>query len=142
MSPLLSYGLANAVCAVPLAFLAFLAGKYARRPALAHSLWLLVLVKLITPPLFRFDFAWLPPEPPPASRSVDPKIGPAQSAGKKSFVLIAADKVDQKYPCDTAPVSAYYCAYLTQAEETAPTPAAAPSDWSPWLRGAQGLWLA
>src|SRR5262249_4667822 len=123
MSLLLSYGLANAVCAMPLAVLAFLAGKYARRPALAHSLWLLVLVKLITPPLFRFDFAWLPPARAPASRTTDPKMGPPHLAGKKSYVLIATNHTDQKDPRDPASPPAYYWAYLTDAESTIATPA-------------------
>jgi beta-lactamase regulating signal transducer with metallopeptidase domain len=143
MSLLLSYGLANAVCAMPLALLAFLAGKYTRRPALAHSLWLLVLVKLITPPLFRFDFAWLPPEPAPTSRTVDPKIAPPHLAGKKSYVLIAANNANPNDPRDGASPPAYYWAYLAQPESTTATPAVAPRfDWSPWLRAAQGVWLS
>src|SRR5262245_66316041 len=110
MSLLPASGLANAVCAMPLAVLAFLAGKYARRPALAHSLWLLVLVKLITPPLFRFDFAWLPPEPVPASRTVDPKIGPPHLAGKKGYVLIAPNHTGQTVQRDASSETVYYSA--------------------------------
>jgi beta-lactamase regulating signal transducer with metallopeptidase domain len=53
MNTLLEVGLSNAIIAAALAVLAAVAGRLARRPALAHALWLLVLVKLITPPLVR-----------------------------------------------------------------------------------------
>ena len=53
MDELLQIGLSNAVVAVLLAVPAALAGRYCRRPALVHALWLLVLLKLVTPPLLR-----------------------------------------------------------------------------------------
>jgi WD40 repeat protein/beta-lactamase regulating signal transducer with metallopeptidase domain len=49
---LLEIGLANALFAGLLALAALLAARYGRRPALVHSLWLLVLIKLVTPPLW------------------------------------------------------------------------------------------
>jgi WD40 repeat protein/beta-lactamase regulating signal transducer with metallopeptidase domain len=55
-------GLANAVCAALLAVLALAAGRWLRRPALTHCLWLLVLLKLVTPPLFSLHLPWLPAE--------------------------------------------------------------------------------
>jgi WD40 repeat protein/beta-lactamase regulating signal transducer with metallopeptidase domain len=65
MSTLLSVGLANAACAALLAIPAFLAGRFwKRRPAVAHCLWLLVLAKLVTPPLFRPELPWLPADRP------------------------------------------------------------------------------
>jgi WD40 repeat protein/beta-lactamase regulating signal transducer with metallopeptidase domain len=67
MSTLLAIGLANAACAAVLAIPALLASRYGRRPALAHALWLLVLVKLITPPLVRPSLPWLPVEQEPAA---------------------------------------------------------------------------
>ncbi len=47
----LQIGLSNAAFSLGLAIAALLVGKYAKRPHLAHLLWLLVFVKLITPPL-------------------------------------------------------------------------------------------
>ncbi len=58
MSTVIEVGLANAVVALVLALLALLAGRLSRRPALAHMLWVLVLVKLVTPPLFRVALPW------------------------------------------------------------------------------------
>ncbi len=45
-------GLSNAAWAVGLALPAALVGRWGRRPALAHGLWVLVLVKFVTPPLW------------------------------------------------------------------------------------------
>ncbi len=60
MPPLMHLGLANAACAAVLAILAVVVGRVCRRPALTHALWLLVLIKLITPPVFSIPLAWLP----------------------------------------------------------------------------------
>src|SRR5713226_4948593 len=58
MDMLLHVGLANAVLATGLALVAWAAGRLARRPFLAHALWLLVLLKLITPPLMTVPISW------------------------------------------------------------------------------------
>jgi beta-lactamase regulating signal transducer with metallopeptidase domain len=50
---LLDIGLANAVMASVLALLAAVVCRFCRKPALAHALWLLVLLKLIVPPLWK-----------------------------------------------------------------------------------------
>src|SRR6516225_6408399 len=52
--------LTNAVMATALALLASAVGLVCRRPALIHSLWLLVLVKLITPPICQIEIFQLP----------------------------------------------------------------------------------
>ncbi len=52
MNYLLDALLANALVALFLAVLAALISRGVRRPALVHALWLIVLLKLITPPLF------------------------------------------------------------------------------------------
>src|SRR4051794_22887480 len=51
MDTLLHLGVSNALLAGLLALVAALVARFARRPALAHGLWLLVLLKLLTPPL-------------------------------------------------------------------------------------------
>jgi beta-lactamase regulating signal transducer with metallopeptidase domain len=61
MEVVLSVGLGNAAAAVVLALAAAGAGLVCRRPALVHGLWLLVLLKLVTPPLWPVPVAW--PEP-------------------------------------------------------------------------------
>ena len=51
LDTLLCIGLTNALAATVLAVLAAGATRALRRPALAHGLWLLVLLKLLAPPL-------------------------------------------------------------------------------------------
>src|SRR5438874_5881737 len=64
MDWLLQVGLSNAVVATILAVIAALAGWVGRRPALTHALWLLVLIKLITPPFYPVSVSWFPSSPP------------------------------------------------------------------------------
>jgi bla regulator protein BlaR1 len=68
MSLLVWAGLSNAVCAAVLALAAFLVGRRCRHPAVLHALWLLVLVKLVTPPLWPVPIGWLAEETPAAVR--------------------------------------------------------------------------
>jgi beta-lactamase regulating signal transducer with metallopeptidase domain len=56
---ILQIGLSNAFAATVLAVLAAAVGSLCRRPALVHSLWLLVLLKLVTPPLVSVPIPWL-----------------------------------------------------------------------------------
>jgi bla regulator protein blaR1 len=59
----LHVGLSNAFMATALALLVGLVSLFCRRPALLHSLWLLVLLKLVTPPFVEVAIPW------PESRS-------------------------------------------------------------------------
>jgi beta-lactamase regulating signal transducer with metallopeptidase domain len=58
MSWLLVVALKNTILVLPLAALALLTSRYFRRPALAHLLWVLVLVKLLTPPILDVPVGW------------------------------------------------------------------------------------
>ncbi|SIN70134.1 Signal transducer regulating beta-lactamase production, contains metallopeptidase domain [Singulisphaera sp. GP187] len=60
---LLEIALTNAVMATAIGVVAGVVGGVCRRPALSHCLWLLVLLKLITPPLLLFP---MPPATPPS----------------------------------------------------------------------------
>ena len=52
MHELVRLGMVNAAAAACLAVPAWLVSRWGRRPALAHVLWLLVLLKLVAPPLW------------------------------------------------------------------------------------------
>src|SRR5438477_11197482 len=52
--------LGNAAVAVGLALLALAVGYAVRPPAVRHAAWLLVLLKLVTPPLFNIPLPVLP----------------------------------------------------------------------------------
>jgi beta-lactamase regulating signal transducer with metallopeptidase domain len=71
---LLCFGLGNALLAIPLAVVATLCSRLCRRPALTHSLWLLVLLKLVTPPFLPVEFSWpvLPERQPPRAERAAP----------------------------------------------------------------------
>src|SRR5438132_2995126 len=89
MSPLLHVGLANAAGAALLALVAVVVSRYCRRPALAHSLWLLALLKLVTPPLFPVNLAWLPAEEtPPASKAIAQANAPAEATPPAQFFVL------------------------------------------------------
>jgi beta-lactamase regulating signal transducer with metallopeptidase domain len=59
--------ISNALVATLLAIVALLVGLVCRRPAILHALWLLVLLKLVTPPLIPVRVAW--PQPQPAAQA-------------------------------------------------------------------------
>lgn len=58
METLLQVGLGNALLATALAVVAAGVGRLWRRPALVRGLWLLVLLKLVTPPLWPVAIPW------------------------------------------------------------------------------------
>ena len=76
MQTLLEIGLVNAVMATGLAFLAALIGRFCRRPAVMHLLWILVLLKLMTPPAMWVPFTWPGPLAGTQidSRTIDPEL--------------------------------------------------------------------
>lgn len=59
---LLAAGLANAAMATGIAILAFAVSRRSRRPEIAPLLWLLVLAKLVTPPISTVEIAALDKE--------------------------------------------------------------------------------
>jgi beta-lactamase regulating signal transducer with metallopeptidase domain len=81
-------GISNAVTATFLALLVASLGRVVvRRPAILHCLWLLVLVKLVTPPLFQIPIPWpaalaeiLEPAPTPVAVLEGPAVGMGQYA--------------------------------------------------------------
>jgi beta-lactamase regulating signal transducer with metallopeptidase domain len=60
METLVHIGLLNAVLATGLALVAGASRLLRRRPAIVHALWLLVLLKLLTPPFLAIPIGWLP----------------------------------------------------------------------------------
>ncbi|MBY0230956.1 MAG: hypothetical protein K2W96_16850, partial [Gemmataceae bacterium] len=127
---LLEAAFSNLVAALLLAVVALVVGKCCRRPAVTHLLWVLVLLKLVTPPLVRVPVPWLASAPSVAGTErtdgADEADGAEAADAPLLFEVVAAGARDPE------PVAAP----LPPPE--APPPAAAPS-W-PWWVG--GLWLA
>ena len=75
MRTLLEYAVANAAAATALALVALVVGLVVRRPAVRHALWVLVLVRLVLPPVWTVPVPVPVEEPEPAeiaSAIVDP----------------------------------------------------------------------
>src|SRR5947209_7727799 len=68
---ILSAAFGNLVVAVALAAVALAAGRRAKWHAVARGAWLLVLVKLLTPPLVTVPVRCLPARPPAAAAAPD-----------------------------------------------------------------------
>ena len=66
---LLQFVVGNVLVAAPLALVAYLVQRSQRVPTIAHVLWLLVLVKLVTPPLLTLPVVPIPTTTEPASTS-------------------------------------------------------------------------
>src|SRR5271165_611095 len=58
----------NALVASGLALVPLVVGRYSRSPALVHSLWLVVLLKLVTPPVVEVRLSAFLGDPPAQSR--------------------------------------------------------------------------
>jgi beta-lactamase regulating signal transducer with metallopeptidase domain len=111
---LLRIGLSNALASAVLALVAVAMGRVCRRPALVHGLWVLVLFKLVTPPLVDVPI----PVPTAANTPTTPQTIAAAAEpaptlvievrGEEGLVVPAADAVaaQNKAAEDGAPVSA------------------------------------
>src|SRR4051794_6715857 len=81
MELFLRVGLGNVAAAGVLALGAASVGVIARRrPALRHGLWLLVLLKLVTPPLWTVPVAWVAG---PVEAAVEPPPAPASEGDRQ-----------------------------------------------------------
>ncbi len=136
------FGLANALTVAVLAPAAYLAARLAKRPAWAHAVWLIVLLKLVTPPFVGVPVPAITAaaeEPgeaaPPRSMSLEPVESPA--------VALAAIEVEPApsalkiEPREEAPALAPPVA--RQAEPPMPV-APIPPRWS-WGQILAGLWV-
>jgi beta-lactamase regulating signal transducer with metallopeptidase domain len=131
MATFLQIALWNAAAAAVLALAAAAAARLFRRPALTHTLWLLVLLKLVTPPLVPFSLTL----PAAEDRSASPAEEPAAPAPDDADPP-AADVTGEAD--DALPV--------TLPEPDAPAAVAPPVDWGRWAAFAwligSALWAA
>jgi beta-lactamase regulating signal transducer with metallopeptidase domain len=122
---LLAIGLGNALLATVLALLVAGVARACRRPALAHALWLLVLLKLVTPPLIHIPLPW----PSASPEVVDPV--PEPPLAELDLPPMPADGSS-----DPAP----------EMEDMEPPPAeepvAPPAAGFPWKETMAGVWVA
>jgi beta-lactamase regulating signal transducer with metallopeptidase domain len=84
----------NSAIATLLAVVAMVVGRYCRRPSLVYGLWLLVFLKLLTPPLVRIPVAVLSQE-----RTARSPAAPILESPRQSDAPIdgLSDRLDPKY---------------------------------------------
>ena len=80
MSALLELLVSNSIVVLPIAILATLLSRTGARPAWVHALWLIVLIKLITPPLVRVPVAVEWGDPTSWVNSTEAEFGPSERA--------------------------------------------------------------
>jgi beta-lactamase regulating signal transducer with metallopeptidase domain len=142
--------LSNAVVATVLALLASAVGLFSRRPALVHSLWLLVLIKLITPPICRVEVFQLP-TPPKAEAALQAKDFASQPVLDTSDLRAFLNEREPSEACkvDDAPIpvcdepalssaSSLALSDLTTSENALNWSFVRPLLWSVWLTGSLG----
>ncbi|MHB1423140.1 MAG: M56 family metallopeptidase [Gemmataceae bacterium] len=90
MDDLLSIAVSNAVAATVLALAAIVVEAVYRRPALVHGLWLLVLLKLLTPPLLFLPISW------PTAAELPPEVADM----REETTLVLPSAVEEGVPLD------------------------------------------
>jgi beta-lactamase regulating signal transducer with metallopeptidase domain len=120
MDTLMRVGLTNAAAAAVLALLAAAVGRLYRRPAVTHALWLLVLLKLVTPPLCPVPVWWEAPVEQAAhaargsedstpgfitgeTAALDPRLGAAEPGADLPGGEVLAEPVDDPRPAGSTP---------------------------------------
>ncbi len=136
MDDLLSIAVSNAVAATILAVAAIAVGAVCRRPALVHGLWLLVLLKLVTPPLVYIPVAW--PMGTESEREVVIREEPAiEPSGGSRFARPTLQPQEQTAPVADLPESEEGVAdieALPPSEEPSRPASVAPDLWPQMLR--------
>ena len=127
--------LANLAVAAALAGVALAAGRWANRPALAHALWLLVLVKLLTPPLVTIPVRCLPAraEPTVVVPVAAPPVSPVL-AELSPVVIVEPTPPSPPAPAHRPPAAPHAQAVDSTPPQTllpSPSPIASVTRWVP-----------
>lgn len=80
MERLLQIGLSDAVAAAVLALIVAAISQIVRRPAIAAVLWLIVLLKLLTPPIWTIPLSLPQPRPSAPAHSASSRMEPIRTA--------------------------------------------------------------
>ncbi len=137
MTSLVEVGLSNAAAALVIAIVAVLVGLVCRRPALMHALWLLVLIKLVTPPLVRIPVPWGAPPAEEAAPAPEPDVA-------QRVAQLLEEPLDADVPeAEEAPEDAEAPAVVVNvsADEDDEPAAAAPPLITNWPAVIGGVWL-
>jgi beta-lactamase regulating signal transducer with metallopeptidase domain len=148
---LLHVGLSNALAASALALVAVAVGSVSRRPALAHGLWLLVLLKLVTPPLVPVRIPW-PDTPELVAGPAGPPPAVTLSGPPALVVPEHQEEAGDEAPPGAVPPAGEDIGEDDEGAPSAnppqlfPAPAVAPTSWTQclavaWLAGSAAWFL-
>ncbi|CAN5320308.1 hypothetical protein BH10PLA2_BH10PLA2_02870 [soil metagenome] len=98
MNDLLQIGLANAAIVTVMAIPAYALSRWGKRPAMAHLLWVIVLIKLLTPPIWQIPVKWNRPVPEIASDTPNSIAHPINEALEISALEITANNSEPVTP--------------------------------------------
>src|SRR5262245_15745141 len=86
---MIAFLLANAVLAAALAVVVLALVVVIRRPAFAHRAWLIVVLKLVTPPLLVVPIAWTPSTPSAAQTASPDRDSRKDKSGVELISVVA-----------------------------------------------------
>jgi beta-lactamase regulating signal transducer with metallopeptidase domain len=144
-------GLSNAVSATLLALVVACLGRVlARRPAVMHCLWFLVLLKLVTPPLYELpiQFQWprvLTAAEEPAPVCAVARLERDRDQGSAEEPLIVAGSLSSvEVPIEAIVIASDPGSYRLEArgEGSATIASAGNGSQYDWIRGLATVWLA
>jgi beta-lactamase regulating signal transducer with metallopeptidase domain len=141
MNLLLQVGLGNAIAAAALAVPAALASWFGRKPALTHALWLLVLLKLLTPPFYPLPingFETRPSEPVQTAKAIQ---GEENLGSLNGFVDHQGEFDDGIPPPGHTEPQANASAAARELEPVL-LPESERGERIPWEAGVATIWLA
>ena len=146
METLYRAGLSNALSATFLALLVASLGRVlARRPAVLHCLWLLVLIKLVTPPLYELPVPWPEPLSMTRERAASPRVVFIEPVEQSLlYVAAASDSVDPKALSANERVSGLDAALRSRSGRISEQQQGVqPAQWSSngWMRLASAIWI-
>jgi beta-lactamase regulating signal transducer with metallopeptidase domain len=151
MGGLLETSVTNAAAAAVLAVMAAVISQVCRRPALTHSLWLLVLVKLLTPPVVNVPVPWPSAHEAPANDSGNSVSGAhslalAELAVVEEAVQVAETPPEAALPDSSLPTVPVEAEIGTPSSAPITDLSGTPVDWriivaSVWVAGSV-YWLA
>jgi beta-lactamase regulating signal transducer with metallopeptidase domain len=99
MNDQIAFAAHNTVVALVMTLFVFLLTRRRRNPPLAHVLWLLVLIKLVAPPVVCFEWSALPPPEAPAGRTQTiPNLSQLASRPGEEPPEIHAGTIGQPFP--------------------------------------------
>src|SRR5688500_1350561 len=92
MQMLISKLIGHSIVPLGLALFALFVGSW-RKPALAHAVWILVLAKLITPPLVHVPVGWTAKPQAAAETTTVVAVGESVPAEANDFITSAAPAI-------------------------------------------------